>query len=375
MGKVPDDFYIAYKDRAVCHLNGATSNYQCVCGFKEFLWWCGAGYPQSSHASVGGNADQLRPGGLQSQYAKHFQWINSGRLQDGDWVILPYDGTGHVAMYYNGMYFGQNQGRSGVTRGAQGGQKFTLAPTSNWGAPYGAWRWSQWISGVPASKYSSIGDPSKTITIGNNFSVLGSDPTAASTTPTVSINVDYTKLTPNLLTINRKSTARIEWKKVKDNKIVGCMVEGGYLYDSAHREMSRFRNPQIESQITALVDQQLPYALYMIARAKTVDEAKKEMYEFSFLIRKYPPGLGVWLKLELPNSISQNDKIVDQYYKDLVNLGLKDKVGFYCTESKLLSQITWKRYRDKWFFWLDKHVSKISELDKLLDPTFFDVKE
>ena len=113
----------------------------------------------------------------------------------------------------------------------------------------------------------------------------------------------------------------------------------------------------------------------MYGRAKTVKEAQDEMYQLSFLIRKYSPTLGVWVVMQIDGgSIQNNDNILNTYKSELIRLGLKNKIGIQCSES-FLSKITWSVHQRDWLLWTIHHVSKLSELDKLLDPTFFDIKE
>lgn len=361
--KTPDDFYKEYKDRAVCHLSGATSNYQCVCAFKEFLWWCGAGYGQYSHDSVGGNADQL-VNGLMSKYAQHFVRVNNNaQIQDGDWVIWAYDGTGHIAMAYGGgkYAFGQNQCVSGVPKGPQGGQKFTLVSRS-FTNRLGAWRWKEWKTGVGESAFSSIGMPSTNAD--ESFGVNTTLPVAT---------VDYTKLTPYIVELNRNSPDNADISKLKNNKVVGILVEGGTYFTKNGQKEENFRNPKLDSQIRKAVDNKMPFGLYLTARAKSVDDVKKEMYEFSFLARKYPPSLGAWLKLELQEDKNKNKPIIERYQQEFEWLGLKYKIGFMATEDQLSKQVEWADLKDDWLLWVNNHVKSLSEIDKLLDPMFFDI--
>ena len=72
--------------------------------------------------------------------------------------------------------------------------------------------------------------------------------------------------------------------------------------------------------------------------------------------------------------IFDNDNILITYKSELIRLGLKNKIGIQCSES-FLSKITWSVHQRDWLLWTIHHVSKLSELDKLLDPTFFDIKE
>ena len=79
--------------------------YQCVAGFKEFMYSLSGKYV----AAAGGGAK-----GYASQQAQieplGFKWHSgTAGLQNGDWAIWTNGQYGHVAMYYNGQWFGQNQ--------------------------------------------------------------------------------------------------------------------------------------------------------------------------------------------------------------------------------------------------------------------------
>lgn len=79
--------------------------FQCVAGFKEFMYSLGGKYV----AAAGGGAK-----GYASQQAQieplGFKWHGgTSGLQNGDWGIWTNGAYGHVAMYYNGQWFGQNQ--------------------------------------------------------------------------------------------------------------------------------------------------------------------------------------------------------------------------------------------------------------------------
>ena len=119
----------------------------------------------------------------------------------------------------------------------------------------------------------------------------------------------------------------------------------------------------------------MPFGLYCDCKARSVAEAKKELYQLSFCIRKYPPVLGMWVHFQLVKSKTINDQIVDYYKKYLIQLGLIDNIGILATESEL-KNISWfsKHYKD-WSLWLNKHVSNISEVKTLLQPEMFSVKE
>lgn len=181
--------------------------------------------------------------------------------------------------------------------------------------------------------------------------------------------IDPENFNPYMITINR-STGNVNYSALQKIGVVGALVEAGYLYDSAHREQRQYRNPKLHDQMAALQKAKMPAALYAISRAHTTQEAKKEVYELSFWIRRYTPLLGVWLSLSLTKSKSVNNKIVDVYYEEFVRLGLKGQIGFYVTRSQL-AQIDWEKYSEEWFLWLISPASSATIADDLLTPQFF----
>lgn len=96
---------------------------QCVAGFKEFMFALSGKYVATSTGGASGYASQQRqiePLG--------FTWVGgSVGLQDGDWGIFGGGQYGHVAMRYQGKWFGQNQGAAN----ASAGNAFNLMNISN----------------------------------------------------------------------------------------------------------------------------------------------------------------------------------------------------------------------------------------------------
>lgn len=187
----------------------------------------------------------------------------------------------------------------------------------------------------------------------------------------LSLNIDYQQFNPYVAVIDRNSND-IGWKVLKESKVVGAIVEAGYLYASYRVKMGNFSNPKIADQIKHLDEEELPFGLYTICRARTSEEAKEEMYQFSFVLRKYPPKLGVWLQLDLGTDKKVNGLILDRYKQDLIRLGFKSKIGIMC-KRKFLDYIDWDKHQEDFFLYLIEHISDTSELDQLMDPEFFDI--
>lgn len=199
------------------------------------------------------------------------------------------------------------------------------------------------------------------------------------TSPAFTANDDKKDVTPPqvevknqyIITINRNDTLpSIPTLKKKD--ILGVVIEAGYLYTSTHKEVSTFKNPRLDGVMNQVAKHSFPFGFYFNARGTSISEIRKEIYELSFVIRKYPPQLGVWLKLDLTTSKSINDKLLEYYYEKLSELGLVGQVGLYVKES-VLDTITWGDFQDDWWLWLIKKYTKKAQLSAKLDPSLFDI--
>ena len=83
---------------------------QCVAGFKQFMFSLSGRVVATRTGGASGYANQV--GEIQ---ALGFTW-HSGQsgMKDGDWAIFGGGQYGHVAMYYQGKFFGQNQGSGNI---------------------------------------------------------------------------------------------------------------------------------------------------------------------------------------------------------------------------------------------------------------------
>ena len=187
------------------------------------------------------------------------------------------------------------------------------------------------------------------------------------------VQPDYEAINPYIITVDR-NTKLLDFSEVKEHQIVAAVAEAGYLYDSVHMEVPAYVSPMLEKQVKAFKDAELPYGLYAIVRARSVEEAKEELKWLRIYIQKYVPPLGVWLQLELAGNVAINDLIIGKYREILELSGLKGKIGFYVTRNQL-SRISWDKWQDSFLLWLVDHVDSKSELETILDPNFFMLKE
>lgn len=180
---------------------------------------------------------------------------------------------------------------------------------------------------------------------------------------------DIDQFTPYVITLNRNSPT-VDYKKLKSNDVICAVFEAGYLYDAIHIKQDRYKSPKLDDQVKLAKENGVPFGLYAYVRSRNLDEAKQELYQLSLVVQRHSPQIGLWLRLQLSNSVSMNNHIIDEYYNRLCRLGLKDQIGFYVTKSEL-SKITWKNYYEKWYLWIIDPVDDLSEIDELLTPQFF----
>lgn len=186
------------------------------------------------------------------------------------------------------------------------------------------------------------------------------------------VTVDYTRIKPYLLTLDRNTANSFNYKLLKEYKVIGAIVEGLQYYNIYHNLEVASENPKLSAQIKALSDADLPYGLFMVGRARNSQEAANEMYRYSFPLRRYTVSLGAWIKLELTNPTRVNDLILERYKQDLIRLGFKHRMGIICTREQLRT-ISWDKYQNDFYLWLVDHVDNLDVLDELLTPEFFDV--
>nr|DAV67248.1 MAG TPA: CW7 repeat protein [Caudoviricetes sp.] len=83
---------------------------QCVAGFKQFMFSLSGRVVATRTGGASGYANQV--GEIQ---ALGFTWHGGqAGMKDGDWAIFGGGTYGHVAMYYQGKFFGQNQGSGNI---------------------------------------------------------------------------------------------------------------------------------------------------------------------------------------------------------------------------------------------------------------------
>ena len=67
------------------------------------------------------------------------------------------------------------------------------------------------------------------------------------------------------------------------------------------------------------------------------------------------------MRTEFVGSRANNDKLLDEYYARLLELGFARQLGLYVTSSQL-KQVTWNKHKDHWWLWKIDHFKSQSEL-------------
>lgn len=185
------------------------------------------------------------------------------------------------------------------------------------------------------------------------------------------LNLDPTNFHPYIAKFNRD--ANVNYKQLRDLKVVGAIIEAGYRFKSNGTRTDVFDNPNIKEQIKHLDKYEIPYGMYTVCNAKTVDAAKIEMEYFQYQLYRHPPKMGAWIDItNFGNVKKTNDKLLKQYNQSLFDLGFKGRMGIIATR-KVLKNIDWDNWQNEFYLYLVDHLTDLEPLDNILDPQLFDV--
>lgn len=129
---------------------------QCVAGFKQFMFSLSGRVVATRTGGASGYANQV--GEIQ---ALGFTWHGGqAGMRDGDWAIFGGGTYGHVAMYYQGKFFGQNQGSGNIYVG----NAFNLMDLGGYrNSIIGYYRPNIWANGSTASAPAAPAANSKAV--------------------------------------------------------------------------------------------------------------------------------------------------------------------------------------------------------------------
>ena len=129
---------------------------ECVAGFKQFMFSLSGRVVATRTGGASGYANQVS-----EIQALGFTW-HSGQagMKDGDWAIFGGGQYGHVAMYYQGKFFGQNQGSGNIYVG----NAFNLMDLGGYrNSIIGYYRPNIWANGSTASAPAAPAASSKAV--------------------------------------------------------------------------------------------------------------------------------------------------------------------------------------------------------------------
>jgi hypothetical protein len=181
-------------------------------------------------------------------------------------------------------------------------------------------------------------------------------------------------MSPFIATVLQGQNPKLDYNKIQEARISAMMFYGGELYDESHKQKSTYVNPYLNEQVSQCDNAGMPYALYVNVRSRNVIEADLECRTLYYIISRYPPSLGIWLSLQINNTVDINNYIMEIYYKYAEKWGLKDRIGLYVNETEL-AKITWDKFKDKFYLWMIKPMIVTTIDDELLQPEMFEVPD
>lgn len=170
------------------------------------------------------------------------------------------------------------------------------------------------------------------------------------------------------------SILNVDYASLKDLGVVGAMLDAGARYDKNH-SLIRYRSEKIYRQTAEVQGAGLFHSYIYTTRARTTKEVREEAYWFYYVVSKYPPKLGVWLRCEFDVSNDKAEKLVQDWYYFFVDWGLKSKCGLRCTK-KQAEKIGWPKQCEYMPLWLEGELPEnVCPDDEILTPSFFKMND
>lgn len=174
---------------------------------------------------------------------------------------------------------------------------------------------------------------------------------------------------PYLIKIN-EGALNTDYPTLKAIGVVGALINAGQRFDEMHNEV-HYRSETVYEQADEAIEAGFPYGFFYTTHARTIAEVREEAYWFYFVISKYPPKLGAWIRCQFDVDTDIASELIDKWYEYLTDWGLKSKCGLYCTKEQA-ELIGWPRQSTYMPLWLeqDETVSAAPD-EEILLPSFF----
>lgn len=162
----------------------------------------------------------------------------------------------------------------------------------------------------------------------------------------------------------------VNYEALRQLGVVGVMLNAGERFNSNHERVD-YRTTTIYQQTLEVKAASLPYAYYYTTHCRSIAELREEAYWFYFVVSKYPPKLGVWLRCQFDVNSTLAQQFVEEWYLFFVDWGLKSKCGLYCTKDQA-TKIAWPKQKTYMPLWLEGELTdSVCPDDELLTPSFF----
>ena len=167
---------------------------------------------------------------------------------------------------------------------------------------------------------------------------------------------------PNELNIN--------YDALRDQGVIATMLDAGERFNAKH-ERVKYRTETIYKQSEEALKAKIPHSYIYTTRAKDVKEVREEAYWFYFVVSKYPPKLGIFLKCQFDVEDKTAEDLVERWYEFFVDWGFKSKCGLYCTKEQA-KKIGWPKQCKYLPMWLGGEMTDtVCPDSELLTPSFF----
>lgn len=187
----------------------------------------------------------------------------------------------------------------------------------------------------------------------------------------VQSSISMNTLHPFVVMLDHDITG-INYFALRELGVIAVMLDAGQRFDEHHNKVD-YRYDKVYDQTLEAIGAHMAHSYIYTTRARSIPELREEAYWFHFVVTKYPPKLGVWLRCQFDDEIDDETAAdyVDEWYEFFVDWGLKSKCGLRCTRDQA-QKIGWPAQCNYMPLWLEGEGDEVIDpRNEVLTPSFF----
>lgn len=174
------------------------------------------------------------------------------------------------------------------------------------------------------------------------------------------VQINYEAMSPYVIRVPDTATS-FNGDVFLNSQVSGVALSAGYLYSkSTHVKQSSYIALHLKDQVKCAKSYGIPFALLAEVRARSVAEAKAECEKLYYVCASSIPDMGLWLHLDMSNSVPTNERILEYYISECSKWGFKNSLGVYVDKNEL-KKVDWNKYSEDLYLWKVDHTVNVDD--------------